>query len=234
MSRWLRVRARLDRVMAALLAIPVTPLIGLLAYLVRRSDPGPGLVRLLRVGRDGRLFRLWKLRTMRAELPGGLATGSRITAGDDDRVTRTGEGLRRGHLDELPQLWNVIRGEMLLLGPRPETPALVDHDDTAWQCVLTVAPGIAGPTQLVVDTWEATMLEGDDAEDAYRAHVLPVKLAIDRWYVEYASPWIDLLVLVSLVQRFVFRRRETVIERRVRAAVPAAGAIGRMSLEIAA
>ena len=95
-----------------------------------------------RVGRGGRRFRLWKLRTMRA---GG---GPEVTATGDPRITRVGRILRRAKLDELPQLWNVLAGDMALVGPRPEVPAYVDLSDSTWRRVLEVRPGITDPVSL--------------------------------------------------------------------------------------
>jgi lipopolysaccharide/colanic/teichoic acid biosynthesis glycosyltransferase len=224
-SRWLRLRAPLDRVAAALLGAVVAPVVAVLAWRIRRADPGPGLVVLPRVGRDGDCFGMHKLRTMRADGGRGLATGARITSGEDPRVTPFGRRLRRLRVDELPQLFDVVTGRMALLGPRPETPELVDRRDERWIPVLRARPGIAGPTQLLVDEWEAAILQGPDAPEVYRDRVLPVKLAVDSWYVEHASPLTDLLVAASLVQRFVFRRHDCVIERRIRRAVPEAAAV---------
>ena len=149
-----------------------------------------------------------------------MATGSAITGAADARITTTGAWLRRWRIDELPQLWNVLRGEMGLLGPRPETPSMVDLDDPRWGAVVAVRPGVAGPTQLVVERWEADALTGVDPAASYAQDILPVKLAIDAWYVREASPWIDLQVLWSLLQRFVRRRDSTTIDRVVRAALP--------------
>ncbi len=226
MSPWLRLRAPLDRAVAALLGVVLAPVIGVLAWRIRREDRGPGLVRLPRVGRAGVNFGMHKLRTMRADDGHGLATGDRITAGEDPRVTPIGRKLRRLRIDELPQLLDVVTGRMALLGPRPETPELVEAGDGRWTPVLRARPGIAGPTQLLVDEWEADLLRGPDAQAIYRDRVLPVKLAVDAWYVEHASPWIDVLVGASLVQRFVLRGRGCAIESRIRRAVPEAAAVG--------
>lgn len=220
MSRWLRVRGPLDRIVGFVGALVCAPVVALLGLLVRRADGGPGLVALPRVGSDGRVFAMRKLRTMRAEEADGAARGSRITAGNDDRVTPIGRRLRSLHLDELPQLWNVARGEMLLLGPRPETPELVDPDDARWRRVLTVAPGLAGPTQLVLDEFEQSQLTGPDPQRDYRDRVLPLKLAVDQWYVAHATPWVDALVVVSFVQRVVLGRPSCAVARLVHRAVP--------------
>ena len=213
-SPWLRVRWPVDRVIAALLSVPVSVVVGVLAALVRLGDGGPGLVRLRRVGEGGSEFLMWKLRTMRAGRDGALADGSPIAGGQDRRITGLGRVLRHSRLDELPQLYNVVTGQMALLGPRPETPEYVDADDPRWACVLSARPAIAGPTQVVANRWEPAML-GDDPDRPYREVVLPVKLAIDQWYVRNASPWVDILVVASLAQQFVLRRPETFVHARL-------------------
>jgi len=225
-SGWLRFRtAVVDRLVALVLAPVLAPLIAVLGWKVKQEDGGPRLIGLARVGRAGRSFSMWKLRSMRAERTDGAATGSVITATDDDRITTIGATMRRWRLDELPQVWNVVRGDMGLLGPRPETPTMVDVDDPRWAAVLAVRPGVSGPTQLVVERWEAAVMLGDSAAEHYRDEILPTKLAIDRWYVERATPVTDVQVVCSMVERFVLGRAETWIERVVRAEVPEAGAV---------
>jgi len=157
---------------------------------------------------------MWKLRTMRVAGPGGAAGGAPIASVDDERVTPFGRRLRHWRLDELPQLLNVVRGEMALVGPRPETPEYVDLADGRWQRVLAARPGIVGPTQLAVYEIEAAISssDGDGDEDVYRDVVLPAKLAIDAWYVEQASPFIDFVVVVSFVQRFVLGRKALLLD----------------------
>lgn len=217
--------AVIDRIAAVALLPVLGPVVAVLVAWVLLREGRPALVALDRVGAEGQTFRMWKLRTMTVAGPGGSAGGSVITASSDHRVTATGRVLRRWRLDELPQLFNVIRGEMALLGPRPETPSLVDRRDPQWRAVLAIAPGVAGPTQLLVDRWEATVLAEGDAEVSYREVVLPVKLAADRWYVGGATPGRDLLVLWSMTQRFVLGRERTTIEAVLRAAVPEAAAV---------
>ena len=227
-SAWVRARTTvLDRV-AALVLAPVLALpIAVLAWKVRRGDGPPSTVGLARCGRDGRTFRMWKLRSMRAVAVGGAAGGAVITASDDERITEVGAFLRRWRLDELPQVWNVLRGDMALLGPRPETPSLVDLADPRWQAVLAVRPGITGPTQLVVERWEAEALDDEGHEDRYRDEILPVKLAVDAWYVQRGTLLTDLQVVWSMVERFVLDRPETVVERVVRARVPEVARVPR-------
>jgi lipopolysaccharide/colanic/teichoic acid biosynthesis glycosyltransferase len=221
-SRWLRCRFTVDRVVAGVALVVASPVIGILAAAVRRHDGGPGLIAVPRVGRGGATFDMWKIRSMRAESDDGRAGGMGLTRGDDDRITPIGRRLRALHLDELPQLVNVVRGEMLLLGPRPEAPQFVDLDDPEWQAVLRSPPGIAGPTQLVVGDWEREVITSSADESDYVRVAVPVKLAIDRWYVESASPMLDAVVVATLGRRLTGRSEAGRLRNRVRAAVPQA------------
>ena len=225
-SGWLRFRTSvIDRIVALVLAPVLAPVVAVLGWRVKQGDGGPALIGLPRVGRSGAPFAMWKLRSMRAERSDGAATGSVVTATDDDRITPIGATMRRYRLDELPQVWNVLRGDMGLLGPRPETPSMVDLDDARWQDALAVRPGVSGPTQLVVEQWEAAVMDAGSAAERYRDEILPTKLAIDRWYVQRATPLTDLQVLCSMVERFVLGRPRTWIDRVVRAEVPEARSV---------
>ena len=162
----------LDAGLAGAFLIVVAPLFVVLALGVRLSSAGPVLFRQERVGRGGRPFTMLKFRSMR--LNGG---GPRITATGDDRVTGFGRFLRSTKLDELPELWNVVRGDMALVGPRPEVPAYVNLDDPIWLEVLRSRPGVTDPVTTTL-RWEEELLgsvEGD--RDAfYRTVLLPYKL----------------------------------------------------------
>lgn len=215
MSRWAVLRPWGDRVVAGLVGVVVAPIDILLACLVRRGDGGPGHIGVRRMGRGGRIFAMYKLRTMRAVEVDGSAGGAPLTAGGDPRITPLGRRLRSFRLDEMPQLLNVVRGDMALIGPRPEDPALVDLHDPEWQVILTARPGILGPTQFLVAGWEADL---DGGVEAYREQVLPVKKAIDRWYVECATPRIDLTVICAAVRQVTGRSQgplTTLVEREV-------------------
>lgn len=225
MTPWLRARGPIDRAVAAMLAVVLSPLVTTLLVLIRRHDKGRALIRLERIGHRGQRFRQWKLRTMRADNGLGLTVGLPITSADDPRITPLGRRLRRYRLDELPQLLNVIAGEMALLGPRPETPAFVDLSDRRWRHVLEARPGIAGPTQVLVADWEAEVVARSEDPDAYRSVVLPLKLAIDEWYLGNASPWVDVLVVTALIQRFMGAPEQTGLYARVTADVPELAAL---------
>lgn len=219
MSGWFRARLVLDRAVAAVLLVALAPVMGVLSLLIRRHDGGPGLIQVARVGRGGEPFGMWKLRSMRVDQPGGMAAGVRLTGEHDDRITPIGIKLRAYYLDEMPQLLNVVRGEMTLLGPRPEAPEFVD-DAPAWADVLSVPPGIAGPTQLIVNHWERAVITAEPTGRAYRDDVLPVKLAIDRWFVRSSSPKLDALVAITLLRRFLPGTGSYTLKKVVRRAVP--------------
>jgi lipopolysaccharide/colanic/teichoic acid biosynthesis glycosyltransferase len=169
----------------------LAPLLVVVAAAVALESRGPALFNAVRVGRDGRRFRMRKFRTMTVD-----ADGPRITTADDARVTRLGRVLRATHLDEVPQLWNVLVGEMSLVGPRPEDPAFVDADDPAWRRVLSVRPGITGPAQLRFSRREQDALGAADPERDYRERVLPEKLRADVEYVERRTFVGDVLLLL--------------------------------------
>ena len=182
------------------------PLILALGLAVRLSSPGPAFHRATRV-RPGGTFSLYKLRTMHAEAAG---TGPAITAAGDRRVTRLGRGLRRSKFDELPQLWNVVRGEMALVGPRPEDPRYVDLADPLHAAVFGALPGMTGPTALAYRDEETILADAaqemarshgrdratdDDLDRAYREVVLPAKLRLDADYLSGRSTRGDLAVM---------------------------------------
>jgi len=205
-------RVRVDRGVALIGGVVAAPLLAVLALLVLVVDRQRPFVGLPRVGQQGVPFTLWKLRTMRP--PTGEAAA--FTVRDDRRITRLGARLRRYRLDELPQLWNVVRGEMALIGPRPESPEYVDPAAPAWAAVLPARPGIAGPTQVVVHAWEAEVT----SVATYRDQVLPRKLEVDAWYLGAASPTVDLDVARSLLRSVTRPDRETPVHRRLGRALP--------------
>ncbi len=220
MSRWLQLRSVADRVVALFVLLLLSPVIAALAVAVRVGDRGRAFVAVPRIGRDGAVFGMWKLRSMRIEQGDGRANGVSLTAAQDDRITPVGRWLRARYLDELPQLWNVVKGEMCLLSARPEAPEFVDLDDPRWRAVLAAPPGMAGPTQLIVNDWEKQVITDDPSGASYTEVVVPVKLAIDGWYLENASPRLDLLVIRSLLGRLTSGGRPERLVQVVREQVP--------------
>lgn len=188
-------RAR-DVVGAALGLAMLSPVLALAAWAVRLDSPGSAFFRAPRIGLAGRSFTMWKLRTMVAD---AAVRGPSVTRHDDPRITRVGRVLRRTRLDELPQLFNVLRGDMSLVGPRPEAPAFAALYPVEARAILRVRPGITGLAQLVF-RHESRVLAGDDAEARYVREVLPTKLRVDLAYVQHASFGLDawLLLLTAL------------------------------------
>jgi lipopolysaccharide/colanic/teichoic acid biosynthesis glycosyltransferase len=173
----------------------------LIAIGIKLDSPGPILYRGPRVGRDGRLFDILKFRTM---VVGARTIGPGITIASDARITRFGRFLRWAKLDELPQLLNVLRGEMSLVGPRPEDPRYVSLYTAAQRRVLSVLPGITSPAS-VSFRHETLLLDGEAWEDVYVNELLPHKLAIDLDYVDHYSFWRDIQIL-WLTARTLFCR----------------------------
>src|SRR5262249_14408940 len=140
-----RAKCILDWVLAALLAVPALPLVVFAALLVKLTSKGPAFYTQTRLGRSGKPYRLSKIRNMRADAE--LLTGPRWSVPGDIRIIRVGHLLRQTHIDELPQLWNVLRGDMSLVGPRPERPELVpslEEKIPGYSQRLAVRPGVTG------------------------------------------------------------------------------------------
>ncbi len=185
---------RLQRVAGLILALMTGPLLLALGLAVRLETPGPALYKARRVGPGGRPFECLKLRTMRADR---AEAGPGVTGGRDTRVTRVGGLLRRLRLDELPQLWNVAKGEMRFVGPRPEDPRYVDLTLPLHRQVFTAPPGIAGLTQLVYADEGRLLDRREDPDRYYRDTILPRKLAIDAAYLRHRSARLDLWILAQ-------------------------------------
>jgi lipopolysaccharide/colanic/teichoic acid biosynthesis glycosyltransferase len=182
-----------DLCLAALGLVLTAPLLAIGALGIRLASPGPVLYRARRVGKDGTLFTMYKLRSMHPD-PGLPA--SRITGRADPRVFRFGRWLRRAKLDELPQLVNVLRGDMAIVGPRPEDPAIVARHYTPLEReTLRVRPGLASPGSLFHYTHGERGLDPADPERDYVDRLMPVKLALDVVYVRRASLAYDLRVI---------------------------------------
>ncbi len=172
------IRRVLDVVVSVLILLLLSPVFLVLAVLVKLSSPGPVLFRQERVGRCGKSFVLLKFRSMR------VATGGpEVTAGGDTRVTPIGRFMRKWKLDELPQFLNVLRGDMTLVGPRPEVPRYVAYYTPEQRQVLSVRPGVTGLTQLEYRNEEALLAGRDNIEDYYIKEVMPAKLQLDLQYI---------------------------------------------------
>ena len=165
-----------------LVALGVPMLVVALA--IRWRDGTPVLFRQQRMGRFGRPFTILKFRTMRPPRQGDAEVSS---GGTDQRITPIGQTLRRHRIDEWPQLWNVLRGDMSMVGPRPEVPRFVNLQDPQWKAVLQVRPGITGPDALAFKDEGDLLSESDDPESTYRKDILPDKLKMQEEYARNRS-----------------------------------------------
>ena len=167
---------------ATLAALPLAlPLMALLALWVRLDSPGPALYRQTRVGRGGRLFRIHKFRTMRPH----DGSGPQLTAAGDARVTRAGRWLRRTKLDELPQLIDVLAGDMSLVGPRPEVPRYMAHYPAEARArILSVRPGLTDRAAIAFRDEERLLAESADPERTYIEQIMPLK---QQHYLDYVA-----------------------------------------------
>lgn len=183
-------RRLFDLAVTLLLATPALVLGVVVAAAVFIDSPGPVFYRSPRIGRDGKPFRMLKFRKMRH-----LAHGPSISGRLDSRFTPLGRFLATVRLDELPQLWHVLKGEMRLVGPRPELESFVREQWESYQRILTVPPGLTGPTQLVFADEGALLASAADREELYRRELLPAKVRLDLQYVESNSLRNDLSLI---------------------------------------
>lgn len=197
-----RAKRAVDVIGAGVGLVLLAPLFLLLALLIRAEDGGPVFFRQERIGYRGRRFRIWKFRTM---VPDAESRGLPLTGWRDPRVTRIGSWLRQLKLDELPQLLNVLVGDMSLVGPRPEVPRYVAAYTPAQRRVLELVPGITDEASLrYVD--ESTMFAtAADPERRYVTEILPDKIRLNLWYAERATVWTDCRLILATLRRLVWR-----------------------------
>lgn len=196
-------------VVAALLGLLLlAPLLLVIAFAVRIDSEGPALFRQTRVGRDGRTFQILKFRSM---YHGHHCRdgATQITAASDPRITRVGTLLRRTKLDELPQLINVLRGDMSLVGPRPEVPRYVAmYPPDARSEILSVRPGITDEAAIEFRDESEILGRSDDPERTYVEEILPRKIRLYRDYVRHRSLLGDLGIILRTLRRIAFAPRE--------------------------
>ena len=190
-NRYQSFKALLDFTLALVLFIPCAPLMAVLALAVRLNSRGPAFYSQTRVGRHGRPFQIYKLRTMRHNCESN--SGPQWSKPGDARVTTLGRVLRKTHLDELPQLWNVLRGDMSLVGPRPERPefvAVLEKEIPRYRERLRVRPGVTGLAQV--------QLPPDTDLNSVRR-----KLAYDLYYSRHMSAGLDLRIILCTALKFL-------------------------------
>jgi lipopolysaccharide/colanic/teichoic acid biosynthesis glycosyltransferase len=185
-----------DIVMSLIGLVLALPVMTAVAFAMTKHDPGPLFYRQTRIGRNKRSFQMVKFRTM---VVGADKLGPHVTAIHDPRITPVGAFLRRSKLDELPELWNVLVGDMSLVGPRPEVPRYVDQYRPEWDDVFDVQPGITDLATLQFRD-EESVLEGvEDREHAYMNVIVPIKIRLAQWYVWNRTFALDLRILIDTV-----------------------------------
>jgi lipopolysaccharide/colanic/teichoic acid biosynthesis glycosyltransferase len=211
-----------DIAVAGLALVVLLPALLLIALVIVLDSRGPVFYRATRVGFRGRPLRMLKFRKMRAD-----AKGAGLTVADDARLTRFGAWLARTKLDELPQLWHVLRGEMSLVGPRPECPTFACHYPRDYDLILSVRPGITGYTQIAFAR-EASILDPRDPAGHYSSGLLPQKVALDELYAGRLSLRRDMRILIATMLTLVLgwpvavNRKTGALTRRRRPAPAAA------------
>lgn len=183
--------------------IVFSPLLLLVALLIKLDDGGVCFYRQVRVGRLGREFKIVKFRTMCA---GAERAGPSITAAGDPRITRVGRWLRKAKLDELPQLWNVLKGEMSFVGPRPEVPKFVALYTVDQKQVLNLTPGITDEASLEFRDEEEMLAASPEPVRYYVEHCIPRKVSINLAYAKNASVLTDISVIIRTIVSIWFRR----------------------------
>ncbi len=189
-----------DVVVAAVGLIVISPLLAVIALLIKSDTAGPVLFKQARVGRHFRPFWIYKFRTMVSDAP---ARGALLTVGDDPRITRVGRWLRRAKLDELPQLINVLKGEMSFVGPRPEVARYVELFRDEYSEILQVRPGITDLASLKYRDESSLLAASLTPEQEYITRILPDKLRLGQQYVREFSLGGDVMLIARTIAAVV-------------------------------
>lgn len=169
--------------------------------MIKLNDGGTVFFRQKRIGKDGKPFRIYKFRTMK-ELEN--KNSNEFEPGNISRITSIGKILRKTKLDELPQLINVLKGEMSIVGPRPEVVKWTDFYPEKWQIILSVKPGITDNSSIAFSDEEAMLSKSDDPEATYRDQILPQKLNLNIEYVNKNTISGDLIIILNTLKRLIF------------------------------
>ena len=188
----------IDCLLAICLFLFALPILLVCAVLIKMDTKGPVLFRQRRMGRNFRIFDLLKLRTMEDHRP-----GTAVTLGVDPRITRTGRWLRKYKFDELPQLWNVLRGDMSLVGPRPVIPELTREFRAQYEQLLTVRPGLTDPATLKYYRECEILAVSADPMKHFKTVVTPDKLQLSEAYLERSTIWSDLRIMAQTAKAIV-------------------------------
>lgn len=185
-----------DIVFSLTFLIVLSPVLVIIWILVKLSGEGPGLFKQTRMGKNGSPFILYKFRTMTNS---SEAKGLSITSRDDNRITAVGKYLRKYKLDELPQLYNVLKGEMSVVGPRPESKKYVDLFENDYSYILQISPGLTDYAALEFKNEEEILAGYEDVEEAYIDEILPEKILLYRKYINDMSFQTDIRIIIRTI-----------------------------------
>jgi lipopolysaccharide/colanic/teichoic acid biosynthesis glycosyltransferase len=226
-ASWRMATKRLEDVVVAAIGIVIlAPVFAAIAIAIRLEDGGPVFYHQVRVGRAGRPFEIDKFRSM---IPAPKGAGSPLTIAGDPRVTRVGAFLRRAKLDELPQLFNVLQGEMSLVGPRPETPDLMCHYSRSQRAVMvSVRPGMTDYASVLLRDESELLARAPDPASFYRERIMPLKSELCAHYVGDMSPLADMRIVLATIWSIVFPRAPNpMIDRAIYSRLERAVALGK-------
>lgn len=195
----------LDIFAAAAGLLLLAPLFGAVALVIKLDSEGPIFFRQKRIGKGFRPFWIYKFRTMIAGAPAALP----LTVGADPRITRVGKFLRRSKIDELPQLFNILKGEMTLVGPRPEVPCYVEAFRHDYQEILSMRPGLTDLASLKYRDEEQLLGQSGHPEEEYLRRVLPDKIRLGKEYIRHSSLLFDLSLIAKTLLKVIFPRSAT-------------------------
>jgi lipopolysaccharide/colanic/teichoic acid biosynthesis glycosyltransferase len=190
------IKRSFDLFISGVLLFLLSPVLLIVAFSVRMVDGKPVIFKQERVGKGGRPFTIYKFRTMRHRRD----AGSTVTATGDARITSLGAFLRKFKLDELPQLWNVLRGDMSLVGPRPDVREYMEGLSKEDLLILSVRPGVTGPATIKYRHEEDLLALQKDPEEYNRKYIFPDKVSLNREYVSHYSFWKDLKYLIMTLR----------------------------------
>jgi lipopolysaccharide/colanic/teichoic acid biosynthesis glycosyltransferase len=196
------IKRAFDIVAAASGLLALSPVLAVVAAAIKLDSPGPVLFKQKRVGRNFRIFRIYKFRTMTVN-----TAGRELTVGADPRITRVGGFLRRTKIDELPQLLNILRGDMTLVGPRPEVPSYVELFRRDYEELLKVRPGLTDLASLKYRDESAILARAENPEAEYIRRLLPDKIQLSKEYIRRSSFSYDLTLIFETLRQIVAPRR---------------------------
>jgi lipopolysaccharide/colanic/teichoic acid biosynthesis glycosyltransferase len=200
-----------DILVSFIMILALSPVILILSILIMIDSGFPVFFRQERMGKNGKTFRIFKFRTMK----NNTATADGITLYNDKRITRIGEFLRKYRLDEIPQLFNIIKGEMSFVGPRPDLPKYYMVDDYGYKSVLLVRPGVTGEATLKFKDEDKILSTSENPEKTYTEEIFPQKVRLNIDYIKRISILYDMKIIINTVINVFFRKEKDEITRQV-------------------